>query len=211
MPGTNRHPIFARVYPRISRTAELAGAAEHRRKLLAGLTGQVVEVGAGHGLNFSYYPATVTRVVAIEPEPYLRDRARDAARRAAVQIDVTDGTAEALPADDGEFDAAVSSLVLCSVRDQRAALQEINRVLHLGGQLRFYEHVISLSPGWARFQRALDATIYPPLFGGCHCARDTGAVIRQMGFEVEHEERFPLKASPLVPAIPHILGIARRV
>ena len=211
MPETHRHPIFARVYPRISRAAELAGAADHRRRLLAGLTGGVVEVGAGHGLNFPYYPETVTRVVAVEPEPYLRELARDGARRVSIKIDVTDGTAEALPADDGEFDAAVSSLVLCSVRDQRTALREISRVLHPEGQLRFYEHVISVRPGWARLQRALDATIYPPLAGGCHCARDTGAVIRQEGFEIEREERVLLKASLLVPAIPHILGVARRV
>lgn len=210
MAATHRHPIFARVYPRISRAAEQAGAAEHRQMLLAGLEGQVVEVGAGHGLNFPYYPQAVTRVFAVEPEPHLRDLARGAAQRASVRIEVLDGTADALPAGDGELDAAVASLVLCSVPDQHAALREIARVLRAGGELRFYEHVISNRPGCARFQRVLDATLYPPLAGGCHCARDTGAAIRDAGFTVEHEQRIAFKASPIVPAIPHVLGSARR-
>lgn len=210
MAAGHRHPIFARVYPRISRAAEQAGAAEHRQMLLAGLTGRVIEVGAGHGLNFGYYPRTVTRVIAVEPEPYLRERALESAQHASVPIEVRDGTAEALPAEDGELDAAVVSLVLCSVADQRVALREIARVLQPQGQLRFYEHVVSNRPGWARIQQALDATIYPPLAGGCHCARDTGAAIRNAGFTVEHEQRVAIKASPVAPAIPHILGSARR-
>ena len=209
MSTTHRHPIFARVYPRISHAAEQSGAAEHRRTLLAGLEGRVIEVGAGHGLNFPYYPQGVTQVFAVEPEPHLRELARQAAASAPVPIEVSDGTAEALPAADGELDAAVASLVLCSVSDQQVALREIARVLRSGGELRFYEHVVSNRPPTARLQRALDATFYPHLAGGCHCARDTGAAIRDAGFEVEHEERIAFKPSRLLPSIPHILGIAR--
>jgi ubiquinone/menaquinone biosynthesis C-methylase UbiE len=126
-------------------------------------------------------------------------------------IEVRDGVAEALPAEDGEFDAAVASLVLCSVSDQRAALGEIARVLRPDGELRFYEHVISNRPGMARIQRTLDTTIYPPIAGGCHCARDTGAAITTAGFQIEREERIAFKPSPLIPPIPHILGVARRL
>jgi ubiquinone/menaquinone biosynthesis C-methylase UbiE len=201
--------MFARLYPRISRSGEENGAREHRRMLLAGLEGRVIEVGAGHGLNFAHYPPTVTQVVAVEPEPHLRRLAGEAAGRAPVQVEVQDGTAEALPAGDGEFDAAVASLVLCSVPNQQVALRELARVLRPGGELRFYEHVVSNRPATARVQRALDATIYPPLAGGCHCARDTGAAIRQAGFEVQSEERIRFKPR-IGPAIPHILGVARR-
>ena len=209
MASDHRHPIFARVYPRIGHAAERRGAAEHRRTLLAGLDGRVIEVGSGHGLNFPYYPQTVTEVVAVEPEPHLRKLALQAAAATPVLVTVNEGIAEALPAENGEFDAAVVSLVLCSVTDQRAALAEIARVLRPGGELRFYEHVISNDPGRARIMRALDATVYPPLAGGCHAARDTGAAIRQAGFQIEREERIAFKPSPLVPAIPHILGAAR--
>jgi ubiquinone/menaquinone biosynthesis C-methylase UbiE len=209
MPGSRRHPVFARLYPLISSSGEESGAAEHRRLLLDGLAGRVIEIGAGHGLNFTHYPRTVTQVVAVEPEPHLRRLAGRAAARAPVPVEVRDGTAEALPAGDGEFDAAVASLVLCSVPDQQVALREIARVLRPGGELRFYEHVISNRPPTARVQRLLDATVYPFLAGGCHCARDTGAAIRQAGFEVQNEERIAFKPH-IGPAVPHILGSARR-
>jgi ubiquinone/menaquinone biosynthesis C-methylase UbiE len=205
----SNHPVFSRVYPRIARAAEKGGGAEHRRALLAGLQGRVIEVGAGYGLNFAYYPSEVSEVLAVEPEPRLRELARRAADQAEVRIDVVAGSAEALPADARAFDAAVASLVLCSVPDQEVALAEIQRVLREGGELRFYEHVISHKPRIARVQRILDATIYPTLTGGCHCARDTGAAIGHAGFEIEREERIAFKPSPLVPAIPHILGLAR--
>jgi ubiquinone/menaquinone biosynthesis C-methylase UbiE len=210
MPRVTNHPVFSRIYPRIARAAEKGGAAEHRRVLLAGLEGRVIEVGAGHGLNFAYYPADVSEVIAVEPEPHLRELARRAAEQVAVKVNVIAGSAEALPAGEGEFDAAVASLVLCSVPDQEVALREIHRVLHCGAELRFYEHVIAREPRAARVQRVLDATIYPFLTGGCHCARDTGAAIAQAGFEIEREERIAFKPSPLAPVIPHILGAARR-
>jgi ubiquinone/menaquinone biosynthesis C-methylase UbiE len=146
----------------------------------------------------------------VEPDAHLRELARVAATRAAVSVEVRAGTAEALPAVDGEFDAAVTSLVLCSVADQENALREIVRVLCPAGELRFYEHVVSNRPAMARIQRALDATIYPPLAGGCHCARDTRAAILRAGFRIEQDERIAFKPSPLMPSIPHILGTARR-
>src|SRR5829696_6004473 len=97
---------------------ERGGMAHHRRALLAGLTGRVIEVGAGDGLNFRHYPPTVTRVLAVEPEPHLRSLAHKRAAQAPVQVEVVDGLAEQLPAETGNMDAVVVSLVLCSVRDQ---------------------------------------------------------------------------------------------
>src|SRR2546423_12738353 len=102
-----RHPIFARLYTRLSRGAENSGGAEPRDENLAGLRGRVIEVGAGNGLNFGHYPPEVVEVVAVEPEPYLRERAGEAAAGAPVKVTVVDGDADALPARDGEFDAAV--------------------------------------------------------------------------------------------------------
>jgi ubiquinone/menaquinone biosynthesis C-methylase UbiE len=188
----------------------MAGAADHRTALLADLQGRVIEVGAGHGLNFSYYPASARQVVAVEPEPHLRRLAQASAEGAPVSVEVKSGLAETLPAEDGEFDAVVVSLVLCSVSDQSIALREIARVLRPGGELRFYEHVVSNRPATARVQRALDATIYPSLTGGCHCARDTRAAILAAGFKIEREERIAFKPSSITPSIPHILGAARR-
>src|SRR2546422_8833957 len=117
------HPIFARFYAWASPSMERNGGADLRRRLLAGLTGRVIEVGAGNGLNFAHYPPEVTGVLAVEPEPHLRRIAQRSAVRAAVPVEVVDGVADHLPADDASFDAAVVSLVLCSVPDQREALR----------------------------------------------------------------------------------------
>src|SRR5215218_103914 len=165
------HPVFARLYARVSRH-EPAELRAHRARLVAGLRGRVVEVGAGSGANFTLYPTTVTEVVAVEPEPYLREHA------------------EALPLDDASADAAVTSLVLCSVADQAAALAEVRRVLRPGGELRFFEHVLSRAHGLARFQRFSDATYWPHISGGCHMARDTAPAIERAGFTIESQRRW---------------------
>lgn len=210
MPEHFHHPIFARVYTKFAETSNRRGGAEHRRKLLAGLSGRVVELGAGGGANFAYYPASVGEVVAVEPEPYLRQRAQQAAARAPVNVRVIEGDASRLPGEEGSFDAGVAALVLCTVPDQRRALAELFRVICMGGELRFYEHVVGHSKWEARFQRVADATIWPRLAGGCHLARDTTTGIEQAGFVIEACERFPFSPSPFLPPDPHILGIARR-
>lgn len=206
----HRHPIFARVYLRIGAAAEKAGAAEHREEMLAGLSGRVIEPGAGQGINFRHYPDTVTEVVAVEPEPLLREHARRAAAQSHVPVTVIDGHSTSLPVESASFDAVVASLMLCSVPDQVAALTEFRRVLRPGGELRFYEHVRSDSPGVARWQRRLDAWLWPRLAGGCHCSRDTAAAISAAGFEIEAIRRFEFRpAAVAVLTAPHIVGRAR--
>lgn len=209
-PSSIRHPIAARLYVRQSAAAEQRGMADQRQELLAGLSGRVLEVGAGNGMNFAHYPAEVTQVLAIEPEPLLRAHAESVAAGAPVAVSVVDGVAEALPVADASVDAVVVSLVLCSVADPQRAIAEAFRVVRPGGELRFNEHVVSERPGRARLQRALDATIWPTLSGGCHLARDTGAALRAGGFVVEQERRFCFDLGPLDPAKAHILGRARR-
>jgi ubiquinone/menaquinone biosynthesis C-methylase UbiE len=204
-------PRFARMYLKAGVRADRRGAVDHRRRLLEGVTGRVVEVGAGSGLNFAHYPATVTEVLAIEPEPTLRAAAERAATTAPVRVTVSEGAAEALPLADGEVDAAVASLVLCSVADQARALAEARRVLRPGGELRFYEHVIAeRHPMRAILQLADHSGLWPALCGGCHPARDTAAAIEAAGFTIERCERFGFRASALEPSVPHILGVARR-
>lgn len=206
------HPVFARFYQRASIVMDRAGAAEHRRALTVGLAGLVVEVGAGNGRMFAHYPPEVTEVVAVEPEPRLRAAALAAARDAPVPVHVVDGLAETLPGGDGEFDAAVAALVLCTVPDQATALAEIHRVLRPGGQLRFFEHIAAGHPGaMRRAQRLADATLWPRLFAGCRTGRDTLTAIARAGFVVDevHRFRFP-DTGPPSPAAPHVRGTATR-
>jgi ubiquinone/menaquinone biosynthesis C-methylase UbiE len=207
--GQVRHPLFARAFARGVDQMDERGAAGHRRRLVAGLAGRVVEIGAGTGANFRHYPSSVSEVLAAEPEPYLRERALAAAAAAALPITVVDAVADRLPLDDASCDAAVASLVLCSVGDQAAALAEIRRVLRPGGELRFYEHVCSTNAGRARAQRALDI-VWPRFGGGCHAGRDTLRAISDAGFAVEECDRFSFRPNVLAAATsPHVLGRAR--
>jgi ubiquinone/menaquinone biosynthesis C-methylase UbiE len=204
------HPVFARFYARLAAEAEKKGAAEQRDELLLGLVGRVIEVGAGTGLNFGHYPSGVREVVAVEPEPVLRQIAAEEAARVQVPVKVVDGVADALPAEDATFDAGIASLVLCSVADQPAALRELYRVIRPGGELRFLEHVRAESPGFARFQRVADL-VHPLLGGGCHVSRDTLDAIKRAGFSVETMRRFRFTPCFLDQAVtPHVIGRARR-
>ena len=204
------HPIFARFWAWMSPRLDQSGAAEHRQRLLAGLTGRVIEVGAGNGLNFAHYPPAVTEVLAVEPEVHLRKCAQEKAARARVPVKVVAGVADHLPAGDASADAVVYSLVLCSVPDQARALREARRVLKPGGELRIFEHVKADTAGLRRMQRFLDATIWPTLAGGCHSGRDTVAAVENAGFTIEQLERFRFPDLRLaLPTSPHIRGIAR--
>jgi ubiquinone/menaquinone biosynthesis C-methylase UbiE len=208
--ATVKHPLFARIFDRVSRKLEARGQRGHRRTLLAGLSGRVIEVGAGNGLNFPHYPSTVTELVAVEPEPFLRERALEAASEADVPVTVLAGVAEELPVESEAFDAAVASLVLCSVVDQARALAELRRAIRPGGELRFYEHVRARRPLLARAQQAFDL-LWPHVAGGCHASRETRSAIERAGFVIERCEEFVFRPFPLaLPTAPHILGIARR-
>ncbi|GGU45679.1 class I SAM-dependent methyltransferase [Streptomyces lavendofoliae] len=212
MRDTVHHPLFARCYARVSVAVDArGGVAAHRRALLAGLSGRVVEVGAGNGLNFAHYPGTVAEVVAVEPERRLRRLAATAGLRAEVPVDVVPGVAEALPLKSEAFDAAVASLVLCTVRDLPRALAELRRVLRPGGELRFFEHGVGEGRALATVQRTLDRTVWPLLFGGCHTARDPLAAIGAAGFEIVSYRRLRIPESgPATPASTCVLGVARR-
>jgi ubiquinone/menaquinone biosynthesis C-methylase UbiE len=208
--GAVHHPVFAYYYTRVASVLEQAGGADHRTEVLAGLSGRVIEVGAGTGLNFAHYPESVTEVVAVEPESRLRKVAESETAHAAVAVRVINGLAENLPCADGEFDAGVAALVLCSVVDPRRALAELRRVIRPGGELRFYEHVQSDDPRAARWQNRVN-TVWPLLAGGCQTNRRTVPTIIEAGFDLQDIRRFQFRPSLLcAPIAPFVIGRAIR-
>lgn len=168
--------LFAALYDRILAPSEVRGLARWRADLLADVSGDVLELGAGTGLNLPHYPAGV-RPVLVEPSAEMR--AKLAAR--AGNLTVIDARAEALPFADASFDAVVVGLVLCSVDDLTASLAEIRRVLRPGGRLVFIEHVASHEPCVRRTQ-----ALVQPVWGfcgrGCRLTRDTERAIADAGF-----------------------------
>lgn len=197
------HPIFARFYDRLAR-AMWPKEVEHRAELMAGLSGRVLEVGAGTGLNFELYGEGVT-VVAMEPEPNMARRAVVRAAAAPIPVRVLRGAAEALPFADATFDAAILSLVFCSVLDARTSASELRRVLRGNGEVRIYEHVRSENPRHARWQDWA-TPVWRRINAGCRPNRDTARRLRDAGFDVD-VRRVPV--GPPSPARPHILGVAR--
>lgn len=167
----------------------------------------MIEIGAGDGSAFALYPATVTEVLAVEPDDYLRALATGRAVSAPVPVIVVAGAAEAVPAADESADTVVTSLVLCSVVDQSAALAEARRVLRPGGVLAFYEHVRSDHGVFAVAEDVL-TPLWKQVASGCHPNRDTLKAITEAGFTVSDNRRFGFSVHPLVPRVAHILGHA---
>ena len=181
------HRWFAALYDGMSRSEEKGFLGEMRRNLLAGVSGDVLEIGAGTGANFEHYPATA-RVVALEPDPFMLKRAeKKLAELGRANITLQRGPAESPPFPDASFDTIVSTLVLCTVADPARALEEMRRVLRPGGRVLFIEHVRADGLG-GRVQDAIR-----PLWGwfgaGCHPNRRTEETLRDAGWDVVIDER----------------------
>jgi SAM-dependent methyltransferase len=201
---------FARYLERREQRHPDPEARELRRRALAELRGNVIEVGSGDGRSFEHYPPRVERLLAVEPDATARATAAKRALDAAIPIEVVAGTAEMLPAEGDAFDAAVLMGVLCSVHDPAAALAELRRVLKPGGELRFWEHVRSGNAAFRTLQQATDTLFWTKALGGCETTRDTMAAIRGAGFEIVTLERgFHSSSLLTITSAPYILGAAR--
>ena len=200
-----RSRFFAFTYDRFSKGSEEAGLAELRRNLIAGASGDVLEIGGGTGANLGYYGAGVESVTVTEPEPSMLKRLERKAREQNSQATVLRASAEHLPFEDASFDTVVSTLVLCGVDDQPRVLRELRRVLRPGGRLIFLEHVRSDDPSVAKMQDRMNPV--NRFFVCCDCNRPTLETIRLAGFEVTELEQTELPKAPLFVR-PLIVGTA---
>ena len=185
--STVDNPFFARVWNVMARH-EPESLKRLRRENLAGLSGRVLEVDAGTGTNFELYPDTVTEVVAVEPERRLAVLAQQAAAAAPVPVTVSTDTVEAYSATGTPFDAAVCSLVLCSVDEPDHVVHQLLSLLRPSGELRYLEHIAGTGAR-ARLQRIADATLWPRMAGNCHTHRHTEETIVGAGFKVSGARR----------------------
>jgi len=192
--------IKDRIYDAFTAGLDRKGFGQRRDRQVAELRGDVLEVGAGTGLNLPRY-RSADLLVALEPHRTYSRRLRARAGAAHVPVEVVAGTAEELPFADESFDNVVTTLSLCSVGDLDVALAEIRRVLRPGGALHFLEHVRG-EGATARWQDRL-TPIQRRIADGCHLNRDTAAAILRAGFEITELERFamPAGASVIRPAI----------
>lgn len=201
---------FAARYDAFMAETEEACLRAWRAEVLADLSGEVVDLGAGTGANLALFPASVRKIYAVEPDPFMRERlvARVRAEGLA-RVEVLDAPGERLPFGDASLDGAASALVLCSVADPSQALGELRRVLRPGGALAFVEHVAA-ERGTRRhlIQRLLEP-FWRRMAGNCHLTRTTAATIEEAGFEIRSLERASMrKALPFVR--PSVRGVAHR-
>lgn len=198
--------LFAALYDRFMRRAE-EHLAPWRADLLGDVAGRVLELGAGTGVNLTFYPSGLERLVLAEPDRHMRLRLAARAARAAregARIEVVDAAAEGLPFADASFDVVVSTLVLCSVGDLARALGEARRVLAPGGALVFLEHVAADErPGRLKWQRRLEP-VWRRLAGNCHLTRRTAQAIETAGFDLQTCTRESLRG-----ALPFVRPSAR--
>jgi SAM-dependent methyltransferase len=206
---------FARFYDRALKATEENGLGAMRKELVAGARGRVIEVGAGTGVNVDLYGPTIEDLTLVEPDPHMAARLRarleagEGAHGGATAVakdgggahppkHLVEAPAEALPFDDGTFDTAVVTLVLCTIPYPEAAIGELARVLKPGGRLLFIEHVRADDADRARWQDRLEKP-WRFMADGCYCNRDTEAMLSASIFQVETIEygKMP-KAMPIV-------------
>jgi ubiquinone/menaquinone biosynthesis C-methylase UbiE len=198
------HRWFAAIYDRMSAREERRFGPLVRSRIAGEANGRVLEIGAGTGANFPYYPADA-QVVATEPDPFMLKRARDRLAELRLgNVDLREASADRLPFEDASFDHAVSTLVLCSVPAQPEVLAELRRVLKPSGTFRFFEHIRNDdSRLWGTVQDVI-TPVWSWVGAGCHPNRRTGQAVEEAGFSIDWSERIQIG-----PGTFAIYGVAR--
>jgi len=183
--GLYREEVVPRL---VDRMCGAAGFHSWRARAVDGLSGRVVEVGFGSGLNVPHYPDAVEVVLAVEPAAVARRRAEQRIRASPVRIEHVGLDGQEIPLDDADCDAALFTFTLCTVPDPARALSEVRRVLRPGGAVHFLEHGLSPEAGVAKWQHRLEP-LQRRVADGCHLTRDASALVESAGFVMQRNEQ----------------------
>lgn len=170
--------------------------AHYRKVLLDDVSGNVLEIGFGTGLNLAYYPRSVEKVTTVDPNPGMNTLAQKRVQASDTPVETNVLSGETLPMDDNTFDCVVSTWTLCSIAKVEQALSEIYRVLKPGGQFFFIEHGLSDDPKIQVWQNRLNP-IQKIIGDGCNLNRNMQALIENQ-FETVTLERFEMESLPKV-------------
>ena len=184
-----------------------ATARTWRTTVCGGATGVVLELGFGSGRNLTYYPPTVTRVLAVEPADLSWERAQARITASGMPVERVGLDGAVLPVPDASVDTVVSTWTMCTIPDIDGALAEVRRVLRPGGRLRFVEHSLAPTPRVAGVQRAIQP-VWGPAAGGCHVDRDIVGLLRGAGFDVALAHDGFVGAGPAKPWTWFVTGTA---
>jgi len=168
--------------------------AQYRQEVLANVTGEVLEIGFGTGLNLSYYPESIEKLVAIDANPGVHILAQKRIQKSHITVDHRVLNGENLPMADNTFDSVVSTWTLCSIAKVEQALQEIYRVLKPGGKFFFVEHGLSNEPQVQIWQNRL-TPIQKVIADGCHFNRNIRQLVEKQ-FDMVTLKEFYAEKTP---------------
>ncbi|MBE9117370.1 class I SAM-dependent methyltransferase [Lusitaniella coriacea LEGE 07157] len=167
----------------------------YRQQVLAETEGDVLEVGFGTGLNLPYYPSTVRKIVAVDPNPTMKRLAQKRIDASTIEVEFCQLSGESLPMNDNQFDCVVSTWTLCSIPNIQGALQEIRRVLKPQGRFFFVEHGVSPEPNVEVWQNRLNP-LQQKIGDGCNLNRNMEKLINEAGFAIAHLDKLYMERSP---------------
>ncbi len=175
---------------------------EYRQQLLADVSGEILEIGFGTGLNLPHYPDSVTKITTIDPNAGMQKlaRSRIAASNISVDHKVLDG--ESLPMANASFDSVVCTWTLCSIPQADKAIAEVYRLLKPGGKFFFIEHGLSQDPKIQAWQNRL-TPIQKAIADGCHLNRQIEHIVRQKFNDLTVKQFY-------APKLPKVIGYMYR-